>query len=178
MMRAPCDEVERMFASSRIWCNTQKLATVCRNGNNGSEPPLRLRGGRRDGELHGGGAPAGGAQVDGQPGRRVAGGVARRAALAADAAQRGADDGRAGAGGSPRPAAPSADGGDRGLPELEDEPSGTLRLTATADFATTEVLSEILAAFGRRHPRITGRDAPVDEPVDLVKERVAASDFR
>ncbi|WP_437895130.1 LysR substrate-binding domain-containing protein [Sorangium sp. So ce124] len=56
-----------------------------------------------------------------------------------------------------------------GLPELEDEPSGTLRLTATADFAT-EVLAEILAAFCRRYPRITVEMHLSTQPVDLVKE--------
>lgn len=56
-----------------------------------------------------------------------------------------------------------------GLPELADEPSGTLRLTATADFGA-EVLAEILAGFCRRYPRITVEMRLSSRPVDLVKE--------
>ncbi|WP_437965986.1 LysR family transcriptional regulator [Sorangium sp. So ce260] len=56
-----------------------------------------------------------------------------------------------------------------GLPELADEPSGSLRLTATADFGT-EVLAEILAGFCRRYPRITVEMHLSTRPVDLVKE--------
>lgn len=55
------------------------------------------------------------------------------------------------------------------VPELGDEPSGTLRLTATADFAT-EVLAEILAGFCRRYPRVTLDLHLSTRPVDLVKE--------
>lgn len=55
------------------------------------------------------------------------------------------------------------------LPELSDEPSGSLRITATADFAT-EVLGEILAGFCRRYPRITLEMHLLQRPVDLVKE--------
>jgi len=56
-----------------------------------------------------------------------------------------------------------------GLPELEDEPSGTLRLTTTADFAT-EILAEIIASFCRRYPRITVQMHLSFQLVDLVKE--------
>ncbi|WP_437956301.1 LysR family transcriptional regulator [Sorangium sp. So ce119] len=56
-----------------------------------------------------------------------------------------------------------------GLPELGDEPSGSLRLTATADFGT-EVLAEILAGFCRRYPRIALEMHLSSRPVDLVKE--------
>ncbi|WP_437675944.1 LysR family transcriptional regulator [Sorangium sp. So ce131] len=56
-----------------------------------------------------------------------------------------------------------------GLPELADEPSGSLRLTATADFGT-EVVAEILAGFCRRYPRITVEMHLATRPVDLVKE--------
>lgn len=55
------------------------------------------------------------------------------------------------------------------VPELGDEPSGSLRLTATADFGT-EVLAEILAGFCRRHPRVTVEMHLSTRPVDLVKE--------
>jgi DNA-binding transcriptional LysR family regulator len=55
------------------------------------------------------------------------------------------------------------------VPELGDEPSGTLRLTATADYAT-EVLAEILAGFRRRYPRVTLELHLSTRPVDLVKE--------
>jgi DNA-binding transcriptional LysR family regulator len=55
------------------------------------------------------------------------------------------------------------------LPELSDEPSGSLRLTATADFAT-EVLGEILAGFCRRYPRISLEMHLLQQRVDLVKE--------
>lgn len=56
-----------------------------------------------------------------------------------------------------------------GLSELADEPSGTLRLTATADFGT-EVLAEILAGFCLRYPRITVEMHLSARSVDLVKE--------
>lgn len=56
-----------------------------------------------------------------------------------------------------------------GLPELEDEPSGTLRLTATADFAA-EILAELVAGFCQRYPRITVQMHLSYRVVDLAKE--------
>ncbi|AKT40225.1 LysR family transcriptional regulator [Chondromyces crocatus] len=56
-----------------------------------------------------------------------------------------------------------------GIPELADEPSGSLRLTATADFGA-EVLAEIMAGFCRRYPRISVAMHLSPRPVDLVKE--------
>ncbi|WP_437925679.1 LysR family transcriptional regulator [Sorangium sp. So ce291] len=61
-----------------------------------------------------------------------------------------------------------------GLAELADEPSGALRLTATADFGT-EVLAELLAGFCRRYPRVTVEMHLSHRPVDLVKERYDAA---
>ncbi|EYF03194.1 LysR family transcriptional regulator [Chondromyces apiculatus] len=55
------------------------------------------------------------------------------------------------------------------VPELDEEPSGTLRLTATADFGTA-VLAEILVGFCRRYPRVTLDMALTSRTVDLVKE--------
>ncbi|MBJ6766078.1 LysR family transcriptional regulator [Myxococcaceae bacterium JPH2] len=56
------------------------------------------------------------------------------------------------------------------VPELEAEPSGTLRVTATADFGT-EVLAEVLMSFGRRYPRVRVEVVLTSRTVDLVKER-------
>ncbi|MBU8895186.1 LysR family transcriptional regulator [Corallococcus sp. H22C18031201] len=56
------------------------------------------------------------------------------------------------------------------VPELEAEPSGSLRVTATADFGT-EVLAEILTGFGRRYPRVRVEVVLTSRTVDLVKER-------
>jgi DNA-binding transcriptional LysR family regulator len=55
------------------------------------------------------------------------------------------------------------------LPELDDEPSGALRVTATADFGS-EVLVEIIAGFTRRYPRVSVRMHLTTRSVDLVKE--------
>lgn len=56
-----------------------------------------------------------------------------------------------------------------GVPELDAEPSGTLRITATADFGT-EVLAEIIASFCRRYPRVHVDMHLSTRAVDLVKE--------
>ncbi len=55
------------------------------------------------------------------------------------------------------------------LPELDDEPSGRLRLTAPHDFGTIE-LPGLLAAFSRRHPGVRFDVRLTGERVDLVKE--------
>ncbi|APR87273.1 Transcriptional regulator, LysR family protein [Minicystis rosea] len=57
----------------------------------------------------------------------------------------------------------------QGLPELEDEPSGVLKLSATSDFAT-EILAEIVAGFCRRYPRITVQMGLSTRLVDLARE--------
>ncbi|MFT3769433.1 MAG: LysR family transcriptional regulator [Minicystis sp.] len=56
-----------------------------------------------------------------------------------------------------------------GLPELEDEPSGTLRLTSTGDFGA-EILAEIITSFCRRYPRINVQMNLTTRVVDLAKE--------
>lgn len=55
------------------------------------------------------------------------------------------------------------------LPELEEQPSGKLRLTATADFAAT-VLAEIVARFVARHPAVEVELRLTNALVDLVAD--------
>jgi DNA-binding transcriptional LysR family regulator len=55
------------------------------------------------------------------------------------------------------------------LPELEEQPSGKLRITAIADFAST-VLAEIVARFLARHPAVEIELRLTTDLVDLVAE--------
>lgn len=55
------------------------------------------------------------------------------------------------------------------LPELEEQPSGKLRITATADFAA-KVLAEIVARFVVRHPAVEVELRLTNALVDLVAE--------
>lgn len=55
------------------------------------------------------------------------------------------------------------------LPELDQEPSGGLRITATADFAA-EVLAGVVTEFCRRYPRMTVDVHLSTRVVDIVKE--------
>ena len=55
------------------------------------------------------------------------------------------------------------------LPELEEQPSGKLRITALADFAST-VLAEIVARFIARHPAVEIELHLTTRLVDLVAE--------
>jgi DNA-binding transcriptional LysR family regulator len=55
------------------------------------------------------------------------------------------------------------------LPELDEEPSGLLRITTTHDFGTI-LLPPLLAAFSRRYPGIRFDVRLTQEVVDLVKE--------
>lgn len=55
------------------------------------------------------------------------------------------------------------------LPELEEEPSGTLRLTTTADFGTA-VLAELIAGFSLRYPRVVVEMHLSTRMVDLVAD--------
>jgi DNA-binding transcriptional LysR family regulator len=55
------------------------------------------------------------------------------------------------------------------LPELEEQPSGKLRITALADFAAT-VLAEIVARFVARHPAVEIELHLTTKVVDLVAE--------
>jgi DNA-binding transcriptional LysR family regulator len=55
------------------------------------------------------------------------------------------------------------------LPELEEQPSGKLRITALADFAST-VLAEIVARFIARHPAVEIELRLTTDLVDLVAE--------
>jgi len=55
------------------------------------------------------------------------------------------------------------------LPELEEQPSGKLRITALADFGAT-VLAEIVASFIARHPAVEIELHLTTRLVDLVAE--------
>ncbi|MEO5728245.1 MAG: LysR family transcriptional regulator [Byssovorax sp.] len=55
------------------------------------------------------------------------------------------------------------------LPELEEQPSGKLRITATVDFAAV-VLAEIVARFVVRHPGVEVELRLTNALVDLVAE--------
>jgi DNA-binding transcriptional LysR family regulator len=55
------------------------------------------------------------------------------------------------------------------LPELEEQPSGKLRITATADFAAT-VLAEMVARFVARHPAVEIELRLTSALVDLVAD--------
>ncbi len=55
------------------------------------------------------------------------------------------------------------------LPELGDEPSGVLRLTAPSEFGVI-VLPSILASFTRRHPQVRFDIRLTGEHVDVAKE--------
>lgn len=55
------------------------------------------------------------------------------------------------------------------LPELEEQPSGKLRITAIADFAAT-VLAEIVARFIARHPAVEIELHLTTKIIDLVAE--------
>ncbi len=55
------------------------------------------------------------------------------------------------------------------LPELEEQPSGKLRITATADFAA-KVLAELVARFVVRHPAVEVELRLTNAVVDLVAE--------
>ena len=56
-----------------------------------------------------------------------------------------------------------------GMPELEQEPSGELRVTAAVDFGTT-VLAELASRFMVRHPAVQVRVNVTNRVVDLVAE--------
>lgn len=55
------------------------------------------------------------------------------------------------------------------LPELDEEPSGTLRMTAPKDFGVV-ALPRLLGAFSRRYPRVRFEVRLTGDRVDLVKE--------
>jgi DNA-binding transcriptional LysR family regulator len=57
------------------------------------------------------------------------------------------------------------------LPELEESPSGVLRVTASVDFGAT-VLAEIATRFVARYPSVTLDLRLTNDVVDLVKERI------
>lgn len=57
----------------------------------------------------------------------------------------------------------------RAIPERDDEPSGTLRLTTTVDVGTT-ILPPVVHSFTRRYPRVRLELAIHNRVVDLVKE--------
>lgn len=57
------------------------------------------------------------------------------------------------------------------LPELEDQPSGLLRVTATVDFGAV-VLAEIVAAFVARHPAVEVELRLSNAVVDMVAEGI------
>jgi DNA-binding transcriptional LysR family regulator len=63
----------------------------------------------------------------------------------------------------------SLEGAVCGLPELEDQPSGLLRVTTTVDFGSS-VLGEIVARFAEAHPAVQVDLRLTSAVVDLVAE--------
>jgi DNA-binding transcriptional LysR family regulator len=57
------------------------------------------------------------------------------------------------------------------LPDLEDEPSGTLRVTANVDFGTT-ILADIITRFTARYPGVRVDVWLTNTVIDLVAEGV------
>jgi DNA-binding transcriptional LysR family regulator len=57
------------------------------------------------------------------------------------------------------------------LPELEDEPSGTLRITANVDFGTT-VLADLVTRFTTRYPAVRVDVWLTNTVIDLVAEGI------
>jgi DNA-binding transcriptional LysR family regulator len=57
----------------------------------------------------------------------------------------------------------------RSVPERDDEPSGTLRITTTVDFGTSLLLA-VVQTFVRRYPHVRIELAIHNRVVDLVKE--------